>query len=101
MIISQGTSLTVKAAGAKTLLAMKLRASRPFKDVDDIAVLLRACQITSVEQAKAVLEEMYDGEHELSETGERLVLGALGAHRITQADGSTLHLDQVDPSPAG
>ncbi len=96
-VVRQGRSLTVMAVGAKTLLAMKLRAARPVKDVDDIAVLLRACNIASLEQARAVLEDMYDGEHELSALGERIVLGALGAHSIEQADGEMLELTAVTP----
>ncbi|HWJ98405.1 MAG TPA: hypothetical protein VNQ33_09615 [Acidimicrobiales bacterium] len=93
--VRQGTSLTVTAAGARTLLAMKLRAARPIKDADDIAFLLRECGVTSLEGAKAVLEEMYNGEHELTERGERMVLGALGARSITQADGQVLQLHAV------
>lgn len=96
--ISQGTSLTVTVAGAKTLLAMKLRAARPIKDADDIAVLLRECGVSSLDGARAVLDEMYDGEHELSARGERMVLGALGAHSITQANGETLDLGPVAPT---
>lgn len=96
-VVRQGKSLTTMVVGAKTLLAMKLRAARPIKDVDDIAVLLRVCNITTLEQAQALMDEMYDGEHEISERGQRMVLGALGARSIDQASGEPLELDAVAP----
>ena len=66
-------------------------------DVDDIAVLLRACDITTLEQAQALMDDMYDGEHEISERGQRMVLGALGARSIEQASGEPLELEAVAP----
>lgn len=97
-VVFDGASLRVSVAGPKTLLAMKLRASRPFKDADDIAVLLRACNVSTLAGAKAVLEEMYDGEEELGARGVRLVLGALGSYSITLSDGTPLELGAVaDP----
>ena len=51
-VIRQGSSLTVRVVGARTLLAMKLRAVRP-KDLDDIALLLRECDVRSVDDAAA------------------------------------------------
>lgn len=95
VIARQGTSLTVRVVGPKTLLAMKLRASRPSKDADDIAVLLRECGVTTLDGAKAILDEMYDGEEELSTRGERIVLGALGAHQIMEAGGTIIDLVAV------
>jgi len=44
-------SLEVLAADDRTMLAMKIRASRGSRDEPDIAVLLKACTISSVEQA--------------------------------------------------
>lgn len=95
-VVRAGRSLTVKVAGARTLLAMKLRAARPIKDADDIAVLLRACGIATLDQARAVLDEMYDGEHELSERGERMVLGALRHRQVVQAGGAILDLPPIE-----
>lgn len=94
-VLIQGESLTVTVSGPKTLLAMKLRASRPYKDADDIAVLLRACGVSSLDEAIAVLEEIYDGEEELSERGKRLVIGALNQHTIVLGDGSPYVLEAV------
>jgi hypothetical protein len=99
-VVRQGASLTVRVVGPRTLLAMKLRASRPSKDADDIAVLLRECGVTSLKGAKAILDEMYHGEEELSVRGERIVLGALGAHQIIAADGSILDLPAVGSAEA-
>lgn len=96
VVVFDGAALRVEVAGPRTLLAMKLRASRPFKDADDIAVLLRACDVTTLAEARAILEQVYGGEEELSARGERLVLGALGAQVITLSDGRRLELPAVE-----
>jgi len=49
-------------ASARMLLAMKLRASRPGRDDDDIANLLALCAINTVAGAEALFEEFYSGE---------------------------------------
>ena len=49
------------AANTDALLAMKLRAARA-KDTPDIAYLLTACHVTTLEQAEAVFEQHYPGD---------------------------------------
>lgn len=51
--------LEVLAADDRTMLAMKIRASRGRRDEPDIALLLQECGITSVEQAFALYEEYF------------------------------------------
>jgi hypothetical protein len=52
-------SLEVLAADDRTMLAMKIRASRGRRDEPDIAVLLISCGVTTVEQAFALYEEYF------------------------------------------
>lgn len=51
--------VTVSVAGARLLLAMKLRAARGRRDAHDIEVLLDACGTTSVREAVVLYEEYY------------------------------------------
>jgi hypothetical protein len=53
---------------------MKLRAARGRRDLEDIAVLVGACGLTSVDEAKAIFEAFFP-EHDLSVRA----LGALEA----------------------
>ena|ERR1019366_2276382 len=52
-------SLEVLAADDRTMLAMKIRASRGRRDEPDIALLLKSCGVTTVEQAFALYEEYF------------------------------------------
>lgn len=52
-------SLEIVAADDRTMLAMKIRASRGRRDEPDIALLLQSCGITSVGQAFALYEEYF------------------------------------------
>ena len=54
--------VTICVAEPETLLAMKIRASRPLRDLDDIAELLGLCQIGSVAAAEELFEDYYRGE---------------------------------------
>ena len=54
--------VSVWVASARMLLAMKLRASRPGRDDDDIANLLAICEIASSEEVEDLYEEFYPGE---------------------------------------
>jgi hypothetical protein len=52
-------SLEVLAADDRTMLAMKIRASRGQRDEPDIALLLQRCGVTSTEEAMALYEEYF------------------------------------------
>jgi hypothetical protein len=67
-------SVSVSVAAPDLLLAMKLRAARGRRDLEDIAVLVGACGLTSVDEAKAIFEAFFP-EHDLSVRA----LGALEA----------------------
>ena len=54
--------ISISVASAETLLVMKLRASRPGRDDDDIARLLSICGIDSIERADEIYETYYPGE---------------------------------------
>ncbi len=72
----------VRVAGARLLLAMKLRAARGRRDAMDIDVLLDACAITAVEDAVALFEHYYP-EDELSERARRQLVGRLSGVETT------------------
>jgi len=55
-LLIERPGVTIRVGSARTLLAMKLKASRPGRDLEDIAVLLRVCKVTSVTEAEAILE---------------------------------------------
>jgi hypothetical protein len=57
--VYQFGSLEVLAADDRTMLAMKIRASRGRRDEPDIALLLASCGITTVDQAVALYEEYF------------------------------------------
>jgi len=52
-------SLEIVAADDRTMLAMKIRASRGQRDEPDIALLLQFCGINSVEEAFALYDEYF------------------------------------------
>jgi len=52
-------SVDVVVADERTLLAMKMRASRGLRDEADIQFLLGKCQITSVDDALVLYEEYF------------------------------------------
>ena len=54
--------VSVWVASARMLLAMKLRASRPGRDDEDIANLLSICAIADVDETEDLYEEFYPGE---------------------------------------
>jgi len=61
-VLYSDDDVTVEVASARALLAMKLNASRPGRDVQDIANLLVICDIQNVDEAEALLEEFYPGD---------------------------------------
>ncbi len=84
VIIARG-GVTIMVGSARLLLAMKLRASRPGRDGDDIAVLVRACGVRSMAEAQEVVDEIYLGEIEIPQRGHALVKRALGEVEIRLA----------------
>lgn len=54
--------IVVQVASKEALLAMKLHANRPGRDVDDIRSLLVLCDITSLDQAEELYEDFYPGD---------------------------------------
>ena len=80
--------VSIRVGSARTILAMKLRASRPGRDLEDIAVLLRVCNITSLREATTVLDEFYLGEEEIPERGRLLLDRAFGQIEIVNSDPS-------------
>ena len=54
--------ITIHVASAETLLAMKLRANRPGRDVADIRALLSVCTIAHIEDAATLYESFYPGD---------------------------------------
>ena len=52
-------TLDVLAADDRTLLAMKIRASRGRRDEPDIALLLERCEITTVDEAFDLYDEYF------------------------------------------
>lgn len=53
--------ITVEVASPRALLAMKLNASRPGRDVQDIANLLAICGIYDIDAAEDLLNDFYPG----------------------------------------
>lgn len=64
---------------------MKLRAARLGRDNDEIAVLLRRCDIRSVDEAIDVLEETYGGEEVFKPVARAIVEAALGEYEVRSA----------------
>lgn len=54
--------VVVQVASKEALLAMKLRANLPGRDVDDIRQLLALCSISTLDEAEQHYEEFYPGD---------------------------------------
>lgn len=54
--------VVIQVASKDALLAMKLRANRPGRDVNDIRQLLALCGITTLEDAEEHYEDYYPGD---------------------------------------
>ncbi|MFB8188178.1 hypothetical protein ACFC14_02565 [Microbacterium sp. NPDC055988] len=54
--------VVIQVASKEALLAMKLRANRPGRDVDDIRQLLALCGIAEVEEAEELYGDFYPGD---------------------------------------
>jgi len=96
-VIFERGGVVVAAGSAPLLLAMKLRASRPGRDGDDIAVLVRACGVRTVAEAQQVMDEIYLGEEEIPPRGIALLERAFGEVEIRLAtETMTLPAVEVD-----
>lgn len=60
--VYEGSNLSVAAASPKFLLAMKLLASRPGRDLDDIRLLYDLCGFTTADEGLALVEQYYPRE---------------------------------------
>ncbi len=60
--IFSSAQITIQVASAQALLAMKLRANRPGRDVNDIRALLALVGITDVASAETLYESFYPGD---------------------------------------
>jgi len=69
----------------RLILAMKLWAARLGRDNDDIAVLVRRCDVRSVDEAAAILAECYEGEEDLKPVARAMVETALGRYDVRSA----------------
>lgn len=96
IVIEKG-AVRVEVAEPEFLLAMKLRACRPQKDLFDLAFLLRRCDVRSVEEAVDWIERFYP-EDELSERDKAVVRIALC--EITLPTRPPTLLAPVEPRPA-
>lgn len=83
--ISKG-NIEVTIAPRDFLLAMKLRASRPGRDDEDLAVLIRLCGVSTVAECEALVAKWYDGEEEIPPRGHRLLNSVLGAYELERAN---------------
>ncbi|MGO4105785.1 DUF6036 family nucleotidyltransferase [Leifsonia sp. YAF41] len=61
-VLYASEDITVEVASPRALLAMKLNASRPGRDVQDIANLLAICHIRDVDAAEELLNGFYPGD---------------------------------------
>jgi len=95
IVIEKGT-VRVEVAEPEVLLAMKLRACRPQKDLADLAFLLRRCDVRSVAEAAEWLEHYY-AEEELSERDKAIVAVALGEIELPTRPPTLL--EPVEPRP--
>jgi hypothetical protein len=82
----QRGGVTIRIGSATTLLALKLRASRPGRDFEDIAVLVRACGFTSVAECQALVSDLYLGEEEIPARGYLLLARAFGEVHVINAN---------------
>ena len=73
-------------APARLLLAMKLRACRLGRDDEDIALLLRHCDISTIAEADELIAEAYDGEERIPPARRSMVEACFGEYTLTRAN---------------
>jgi len=77
-IVHEDDLVTIEAASAETLLAMKLHATqrRRLREVEDLLALLPTCGIATVGEAEALYADFYPGD-EFTESTADIVSGLL------------------------
>ena len=71
-VLYSDESIMVSVASPQALLAMKINASRPGRDVQDIANLLAICNIQNLGEVEELMDKYYPGDG-LSEKALRLL----------------------------
>ena len=66
-------NITISVASPKALLAMKINASRPGRDVQDIANLLAICKLKDISEVHKIMDNFYPGDG-LSEKALRILI---------------------------
>ncbi|MDJ0322512.1 DUF6036 family nucleotidyltransferase [Cryobacterium sp. PH31-AA6] len=61
-VLYANEDITVEVASPRALLAMKLNASRPGRDVQDIANLLAICDVRELNAAEELLNDFFPGD---------------------------------------
>ncbi|TFC84267.1 hypothetical protein E3T28_14140 [Cryobacterium sinapicolor] len=61
-VLYANEDITVEVASPRALLAMKLNASRPGRDVQDIANLLAICDVRELSAAEELLNDFFPGD---------------------------------------
>lgn len=74
--------VTVMVAPPDLLLAMKLRAARWGRDDDDIALLVRECDVRSDEEAREVFDRYYLGEEQLKDDALAMLAATRGEYLV-------------------
>ena len=91
-------NVEVFVAPARLLLAMKLRACRVGRDDEDIAVLLRYCAISTMEEADDLVSAAYDGEEQIPPARRSMVEACFGAYELTRTE-TPVTLPQIIREP--
>lgn len=82
-VVHKDDLVTIEAASAETLLAMKLHATqrRRLREAEDLLALLPTCGITTVEEAGRLYAEFYPGD-EFTESTEHIVSQILATNPV-------------------
>lgn len=80
-VVHKDDLVTIEAASAETLLAMKLHATqrRRLREAEDLLALLPTCGITTVEEAETLYAEFYPGD-EFTDSTEDIVSAVLATN---------------------
>lgn len=90
--------LTVEVASPELMLAMKIRSARPGRDTDDLAVLVRLVGVRSVDEARDLFDDVYDGEEIFTRRAQTLLEAVLDEYEMESS--SPPHTLPAVTSPA-